>query len=408
MLLYLSNVKKIIAKLMKIRVVQVVFVIAIYLVLAPYLNNLSNQIFYTISFILKDILVWLMPIIVFAFIASTIMHYNKKAPIFIGTILIFEACSNFMSIWYAYFVAMLTVNIVPNINAPQELIEGLKPLWQIPLQKPDWYGVDKGSLLGLVFGCISAIIQNRSMMLYLEKSKAASEFILLKIFAPLIPIFVLGFVANIYVTKIFDKMIVNYSILIICLISFLVVYLVFLFLLSAKFEYRNFVLHITNLLPAGLLALTSGCSMSTMPWTIKGTEKNLQNPDFAKAVIPATTNIQQIGDCIVNGFLCYVIYLNFNNVAPSLATWMQFSLVFVVARYATAAMLGGAIFLMLPIYAKYLGFTGEMIAIILALNVVLDPIVTSSNVMANGALCRVFEIIYSRVNCLFEKKAKLK
>ena len=37
-----------------------------------------------------------------------------------------------------------------------------------------------------------------------------------------------------------------------------------------------------------------------------------------------------------------------------------------------------------------------MIAIILALNVVLDPIVTSCNVVANGALCRVFEVVWSK------------
>ena len=54
---------------------------------------------------------------------------------------------------------------------------------------------------------------------------------------------------------------------------------------------------------------------------------------------------------------------------------------------------------MLPIYEAYLGFTPEMIAIILAFNVILDPLVTSSNVLANGALCRIFErawtLIYS-------------
>ena len=76
---------------------------------------------------------------------------------------------------------------------------------------------------------------------------------------------------------------------------------------------------------------------------------------------------------------------------------MSFTTVFVLARFATAAVLGGAIFIMLPIYESYLAFNAEMIAIILAFNVILDPIVTSSNVMANGALCRVFEHVWSRV-----------
>ena len=81
--------------------------------------------------------------------------------------------------------------------------------------------------------------------------------------------------------------------------------------------------------------------------------------------------------------------------------WCLFMSVFVMARFATAAVLGGAIFIMLPIYETYLNFTPEMIAIILALNVVLDPLITSTNVMGNGALCRVFEKVWARVQAFY-------
>jgi len=134
-----------------------------------------------------------------------------------------------------------------------------------------------------------------------------------------------------------------------------------------------------------------------MPWTIEGSLKNLKSPDLAKAVIPATTNIQQIGDCLTNTFLCFLLYTHFFGHTPEFSTWFVFSGVFVLARFATAAVLGGAIFIMLPIYESYLSFTAEMTAIILAFNVILDPLVTSANVIANGALCRVFERVWSRV-----------
>jgi hypothetical protein len=49
---------------------------------------------------------------------------------------------------------------------------------------------------------------------------------------------------------------------------------------------------------------------------------------------------------------------------------------------------------MLPIYQNYLSFNDEMIAIILALNVMLDNVITSVNVMGNGGLARVFENIW--------------
>ena len=86
--------------------------------------------------------------------------------------------------------------------------------------------------------------------------------------------------------------------------------------------------------------------------------------------------------------------------------WTMFTLVFVLTRFATAAVTGGAIFLMLPIYEHYLNFNDEMIAIILAMNAVLDPIITSSNVVSNGGLAKVFENVWLSVNRYFYKTKK--
>ena len=141
-----------------------------------------------------------------------------------------------------------------------------------------------------------------------------------------------------------------------------------------------------------------------MPIIISATAKNLKNPKFADTIIPATINIQQIGDCIVNSFLCFLIYRNFFGYNPDIVTWLKFTSVFIFARFATAAVVGGAIFLMLPIYQHYLHFSNEMIAMIIAFNVILDPIVTSSNVLANGGLAKIFEMVWFL--CI-KKKSKL-
>ena len=60
--------------------------------------------------------------------------------------------------------------------------------------------------------------------------------------------------------------------------------------------------------------------------------------------------------------------------------------------------------MMLPIYEAYLDFNGEMIALILALNVILDPLVTGCNVLANGALCRTFERVWNVAQALIGKE----
>lgn len=386
-----------ITEYLKHRSVQTILVIGIYSMIASYLPDIIHMSFYTISLFIKDILVLMMPITVFAFIAYTISSFKSKAPVFILILLGFEVLSNFSSVWYAIGAGFMVSSKFTGFEIIKLETE-FGPLWRLPITKPCWWGADKGSFLGLALGLYVALKQNSYLKPSLEILKVIMEFILTKVFARFIPIFVLGFVAQIYKTGMLEHMIAHYSILIIYLIGFLALYLALIYFVGAGFRLSKMVLHMKNLFPAWLIALTSGCSLSTMPWTIKGTSLNLKDPELAKAIIPATTNIQQIGDCIMNTFLCFLIYNHFYGHVPDTHTLLVFSIVFVFARFATAAVIGGAIFIMLPIYQTYLDFSDEMIAIILAMNVILDPIVTSSNVFANGGLARVFEMIWNLVH----------
>ena len=381
------------------RSIQTALILITYIVFASYIPFKVQQLFYTVSLIIKDILILIMPLTICAFIAKTISAFKKKAILFVVFLIAFEAISNFVAVWYAYGVAFLVAENVAIIEIAPSL-EKFNALFYLPIAKPNWWSSDKGAMLGIIIGIIGAFNSSVTLGKAIDISYKYMEQLLVRVFARLIPIFILGFAAQMYQMNLLSDVINNYASLISELLLFLLLYLLLLFIIGSILgpggSITNLFLHIKNLLPAGGIALTSGCSLSTMPWTIEGTSKNLQNKELAKLIIPATTNIQQIGDCIVNAFLCFLIYRNFFGLNPDLLTWVQFSVVFVLARFVTAAILGGSIFIMLPIYETYLNFNPKMIAIILALNVVLDPIVTSCNVLANGALCRVFEIVWNK------------
>lgn len=379
------------------RSVQTILVLTLYAIFAPSLPTITHQIFYSISLFIKDLLIWMMPITVCVLIASAIDKFENKAPLFILVLVTFEACSNFLSVTYAFTAGSLISDNIPNFEIIT-LDDNFKALWRIPFAKPSWWSADKGSIAGLIIGCLSAFSYSRILKQNLSKAKTLIEAMLTKVFARLIPLFILGFIAQIYKTGMLSHMILNYTILVLYLLLFLGIYVITIFAIGAGFKTHEIIRHLKNLAPAWLMALTSGCSLSTMPWTIEGTAKNLRTPGLAQAIIPATTNIQQVGDCITNALLCFLMYKQFFGYTPDGLTWIAFTLVFVAARFATAAVLGGAIFLMLPIYQTYLDFNDEMIAIILALNVILDPIVTSTNVIANGGMAKIFENIWRKIS----------
>jgi Na+/H+-dicarboxylate symporter len=378
------------------RSVQTVLVLGLYICFAAYLPLLAHQSFYTVSLFIKDLLVWMMPVTVGFFIANTVAGFEKKAPLFIVTIVLFEALSNFSSVMYSYAWGHALVDRLPSIQSCA-FDESFKALWRLPFVKPAWWGSDKGCIVGLVLGWLSAFARNSSLRSFLYIGKTIAQGILTQFFSRLIPLFILGFAAHMYYSGSLVHVFKNYGAIVLWLLLMTFIYITLVFAIGAGWRMGRMIQNIRHLLPAWSIALSSGCSLSTMPWTIKGSSKNLDDPHLAEAIIPATTNIQQIGDCIANSFLCFVIYTQFFGSPPPFQMWFNFTIIFVLARFATAAVLGGAIFIMLPIYEQYLNFTPDMIAIILALNVVLDPFVTSSNVLANGGLCRVFEKVWARV-----------
>jgi Na+/H+-dicarboxylate symporter len=392
---------------LKQRSIQTLLVLFLYVLCADHLPLSAHQSFYTLSMFIKDILLWMLPITVCFFIASTVQSFEKRAPLLILVLILFEGLSNFSSVWYAYGTAQITSTFLPPFEA-QALATDFSTLWRLPFVKPKWWSAEKGAFVGLLLGCLTAFCPLTALRQGIIRAKGVAQWILTKIFARFIPLFVLGFAAYMYQTNLLQHVFTHYTILSGILVGVVGLYLLLLFALSAGFSWSRLGQHIRNLLPAGGVALTSSCSLSTMVWTIEGASKNLDSPPLAQAIIPATTNIQQIGDCIANSFLCFALYTHFFGHTPDLSVWLKFSLVFVLARYATAAVLGGAIFVMIPIYESYLNFTPEMVAIILAMNVVLDPLITSANVMANGALCRVFERVWQRIPSFWSSPIRLK
>ena len=384
-------------KYLKHASVQTILIIGFYALYANSLADVAHRAFYTASILIKDVLIWTMPLTIFSFIAYTVSSFKSKAPMFIVILILFEAISNFLCVWYGIGSA----NMISNKLNAFELIRidnEFSEIWKIPFIQPSWWSPDKGCAAGLILGCFVAYRHESTLFALISKLKIVMEFILTKIFTKLIPIFVLGFVAHMHKTGILDNMIAHYGMLILYLIGFLSLYITLIFLVASSFSPKLMIKQIKNLLPACSIALTCGCSLSTMPFTIKGTAKNLQNPEFAKAIIPATTNIQQVGDCITHAFLALLTYYHFNGSMPDMSVLVPFSFVFVMARFTTTAVLGGAFFIILPIYQAYFNYTDEMTAIIFALNVILDPIVTSSNVIANGGLAKIFEMIWNKVS----------
>lgn len=353
---------------------------------------------YTISIFFKDSLLWVLPLAIASFIATTILGFRQKAVFFIGVLLVFEGVSNTLSVMYAYGVGNLSQSIMPFFpeQTTDMLSATLTPLWSISAWRPAFWAADKAVFLGVFLGLWATYGQSQTLSLFLIKMRDISRFMFAKVFMPLIPIYVLGFLLQMHYSGLLNQVMKSYSGVFILLVIAISLYILGIFIVAAGFQKARLWKMIRHIWPTGVIAFSAMSSAATMPFTIAAAEKNLHDPTLAGLIIPATTNIQQVGDCIANALLCLVLLKTFGKPFPEFGAWIVFTSVFVLARFTTVGILGGAIFIMVPIYEQYLGFTPEMVSLIIALNVVLDPIITAANVMANGGLCVVFEKIWRR------------
>ena len=120
--------------------------------------------------------------------------------------------------------------------------------------------------------------------------------------------------------------------------------------------------------------------------------------------MPATANTHLIGDCFAIPILSFVVMLSYGQSWPNFYDFLVFTIFFVMAKFAVAAVPAGGILVMLPVLHTHLGFDSEMQALILTVYSLLDPMITVGNVMGNGFFVKCFDIIYKKTDVIFSRQ----
>ena len=147
------------------------------------------------------------------------------------------------------------------------------------------------------------------------------------------------------------------------------------------------------MMPAGILGFCAASSAAALPLSLQAAAKNTQGSGHAELSISATVNIHLMGDSLNMIVLALAVLQMFNRPVPDLIPFVVMASSLTLCRFAAAAIPGGSTFLMMPVLEKYLQFTPEMIAIVVALDILLDALTTFVNVVGNGG----FAILYDRI-----------
>lgn len=344
---------------------------------------------YGVSLTLKSLIIFALPFLIFGLLFKTAVQIAKKATKMVLFLLVAVCLSNFLSTMISYLVGSFTYGLDFSMSFPEEA-GSLQPAWTFAL--PKLIDNDRAMFAGLLLG----ILLSKFRPLFAEKVASKIEGIVsgvMRVLLYVIPLFIAGFVVKLCHDQVMSHILRNYT-----LIFGLIAVAVFSYISLIYFVVNrsSFFQNIKNMLPAMLAGFGSMSSAAAMPLTILAAEKNAQNPDLAKAVIPATVNVHLIGDCFAIPIFAFAVLKNFGVAEPAFFSYLIFAAFFVLAKFSVAAVPGGGILVMLPILESYLGFNGEMLSLITALYILFDPVITCANVMGNGGFALAFSKLFSK------------
>lgn len=347
---------------------------------------------YSLSLSMKALLLVILPFIIFSFVFSAIMNLKSGVFKFILALICMIFISNCAAIFTGFTVGSIALpKLAIAAHAPSDAQVHLVPLWKLDLKNwiPNQYALIAGFILGVIFSFKRVAFADKVAK---TLNKLANAF-LKKVFIPLLPTFILGFVFNLEQDAVLGKALRTYGPVFFIVVGTQITYMLLLYFLAAKGSFKTFFTYIKNVLPATITGFSTLSSAATMPVLILCTEKNLPNPAIAEMVIPATINTHTLGSAIGITILSLTTMLIFGHSLPTFYEFFEFGFIYALAKFAVAAVPGGAIIVVTPLLETHFHFTGEMVGLITAIYMLFDPFGTATNVTGNG----FFPIAFSKL-----------
>jgi len=383
--------------------VQLIVSILAAFLIGQSVDSTMVRFFYTGSTWFVEILLFILPFMVFSFIFRAIVSIERGSTLLVLLILGGVTLSNFIALLTAYGFSKITLSMVGICQAPHfadKFTSTITPLFNFEL--PKFIGTDKAMLLGLVLALGANFLRHENpfkryaQRLSVYMSDAITVF-LQKIFIPLLPFYVFGFCLKLSYDNALIHLFKDYGQVFILSMLLVVLYILTLYLLAAGFNLKRCLQTLKIMTPAGLTGFSTMSSAATMPVTLTCTEQTTKDRNFTDLIIPSTANIHMLGDDLTIVMTSMALLTLCGHQVPSFGQFLFFTGAFCIAKLSCVGIPGASVLVVLPVLQHFLGFSPEMISILTTIYILQDPFGTAANVMGNGAFALLIQRAFNRL-----------
>lgn len=387
-----------IQRILKEPMLRIWIVLAFCFITYAHLPNDFVRASLTISIGLKSLLLFFVPFLIFSGTAIAFASLKGNGLRFVITIMGIIITSNFLNLMFSGLVGCYIIPFFTHCGQHTPLAQNINVVTpyfycNFPQLLPNSWAL----ILGISGGILSTFWNLKVFMRFVHQLHKWTMMFMLHVFIPTLPLFLMGFILKLLTEGQMTYFLHSNGASCFVMISFLLLYLCLWWYLAHKLSKIPALTLLKNIFPAMITGATTMSSAATLPFSIEAANKNTKDPVLTNAVMPISLNFHMVGDTICIPILAVIILTSFSFPMPSFTTYLFFGFCFVLNKFAGAGIPGGTIMVSLPILQHYLGFSEEMLALIAALYMLIDPITTLGNVTANNFLVIFIKKAWGRV-----------
>lgn len=376
---------------------KIIIAIALGVLLGTFVPGWAIRVFATFNDLFGNFLTFIIPLIIIGFIVPGIGSLGRGAGKLLGLTALIAYASTVIAGIVAFFVAkglypsLLKGQTASSLDDPSEgLLTGY-----LNFEIPAPLDVLTALILSFVLGIGIAAIKGNALLNIMEDFKGIIELVIERVIIPLLPFHIFGIFANMTYAGTVSTIISVFAKVFILIIILHLLYLIFIYSTAGTMSRQNPFQMLKTMSPAYFTALGTQSSAATIPVTLNSAKQLKIRHNVADFTIPLLANIHLAGSMIT--LLCTSLAIMFIQGEPAaFSSIMPFILVLGVTMVAAPGVPGGAVMAAAGVLVSMLGFSQEMLTLMIALYMAQDSIGTACNVTGDGAITTIVDTLHGK------------
>lgn len=350
------------------------------------------RIFLTTNSIISSFIGLFIPVLILGLVSAGIAELGKGAGKMLLLTVAIAYFSTILAGGFSFIVSSFTFKDLIGVGTLAGGSQGtLTPFFEIKM--PPFIDVTSALVLSFILGISSSLIQGRMLKNLIFDFRDVVTMVITKVIVPLLPLYIFGIFMSMTAQNAVGQQLMLLMKIVVIIFAMHITVLIVQYLIAGFISRKNPFKSLVTMLPAYLTALGTSSSAATIPVSLTQAKKNGVSNGVADFVIPLCATIHM--PCsLLKIVACAVALMVSMNIPVDSSAFIHFIFMAGIALVAAPGVPGGCIMAALGPLASILGFSDDMLGMMIALYILMDSFGTAGNITGDCAIALIINTIF--------------